>query len=91
MIDTEFVSRKSIPLQARVMGGAEMPIEAILKNATGLPDKYVEMVVSYIHFLQSQTQIESSAHRSIGVLSNRFEYISDDFDEPLSDFREYME
>lgn len=38
-----------------------MPIELLVKNATGFPDKYVEMAVSYIHFLQSQYQQEEKA------------------------------
>ena len=38
-----------------------MPIELLVKNATGLPDKYVEMAVSYIHFLQLQYQQEEKA------------------------------
>ena len=78
-----------------------MPIEMLVKNATGLPDKYVEMAVSYIHFLQTQYQQEQALHpmplarngkpilRQPGLFQGLFT-MRDDFDEPLDDFKEYM-
>ena len=75
-----------------------MPIEQLIKNATGLPDRYVEMAVSYIQFLQVQYK-EKSRQKSAGaerpVLRKAGMYhgmgrISDDFDAPLDDFKEYM-
>ena len=33
-----------------------MPIELLVKNATGLPDQYVEMAVNYIRALQARYQ-----------------------------------
>lgn len=38
-----------------------MPIETLVKNVTRLPDKYVEMAVSYIQFLQAQYQQEQQS------------------------------
>lgn len=71
-----------------------MPIEMLVKNATGLPDKYVEMAVSYIHFLQSQYQQEEKAEsqktRQLGILSSKFHSIAEDFDQTPDCFREYI-
>ena len=67
-----------------------MSIDQVVKEATHLPDEYVAMVVSYIQFLQFQVNAESKKERKLGVLSDRFEFISDDFDAPLEEFREYM-
>ena len=67
-----------------------MPIDKVVKDATNLPDEYVAMVVSYIQFLQFQVNKKTPQTRTLGLLSNRFEFISDDFNEPLEDFREYL-
>ncbi len=79
-----------------------MPLEALVKSCTGLPDKYVEMAVSYIHFLQSQYQQERASEpakktagngkpilRTPGMLKGKIT-VSDDFDAPLDDFKDYM-
>ena len=63
-----------------------MPIEQVVKEATHLPDEYVAMVVSYIQFLQFQVNNGNSKERKLGVLSDRFEFIADDFDAPLKEF-----
>ena len=71
-----------------------MPIELLVKNATGLPDKYVEMVVSYIHFLQSQCQQEEKTglekKRQLGILSPKFHSMAEDFDQTPDCFKEYV-
>ena len=78
-----------------------MPIELLVKNATGLPDKYVEMAVSYIHFLQAQFQQEqasgpaSLAGNGKPILRKAGKYkgkisVPEDFNAPLDDFKEYM-
>lgn len=76
-----------------------MPIELLVKNATGLPDKYVEMVVNYIHDLQAKYQQEANEKaKTINgkpILRVPGEYkglisMSEDFDAPLDDFKEYM-
>ena len=72
-----------------------MPIDVMVKEATGLPDKYVDMVVSYIHFLQYQLKTEedtvhSTGKRKLGILSDRFHSIADDFDETPDCFEDYV-
>ena len=47
-----------------------MPIEALVKEATGLPDKYVDMVVSYIHFLQYQNLQERQTDTAIAYYNH---------------------
>jgi len=72
-----------------------MPIEMLVKNATGLPDRYVDMAVSYIHFLEAQYQQEkertaTAQKRPLGILSGKFRSISEDFDQTPECFKEYM-
>ena len=72
-----------------------MPIDVIVKEATGLPDKYVNMVVSYIHFLQYQLKTEEekgrvSGKRQLGILADKFHYMADDFDETPDCFEDYV-
>ncbi len=70
-----------------------MPIDVMVKEATGLPDKYVDMVVNYIQFLQYQVKTEeahSSNKRELGVLADKFHSIADDFDETPDCFKEYI-
>ncbi len=71
-----------------------MPIDVMVKEATGLPDKYVDMVVNYIQFLQYQVKTEEEAHssnkRELGVLADKFHSIADDFDETPDCFKEYI-
>ena len=72
-----------------------MPIELMVKNATGLPDRYVDMAVSYIWYLEAQYQQEQrnatvAQKRTLGTLSGQFHYISDDFDQMPDCFKEYM-
>lgn len=60
-----------------------MPIEAVLKNATGLSDRDVDMVVSYIRFLQSRSESgkNGQARRTLAPLADKFHSIAPDFDE----------
>lgn len=71
-----------------------MPIDVMVKETTGLPDKYVDMVVNYIQFLQFQAKAEeetqSSKKRELGILADRFHSIADDFDETPDCFKEYV-
>lgn len=70
-----------------------MPLDVMVKEATGLQDKYVDMVVSYIRFLQHQAKTEeaaqSSNNRQLGIMAGRFQSIADDFDETPDCFEEY--
>lgn len=72
-----------------------MPIEVMVKEATGLPDKYVDMVVSYIHFLQYQVNENNKdtplkPMRKMGIMADRFHFIADDFDETPDCFEDYV-
>ena len=73
-----------------------MPIEAFLKNATGLPDKYVEMAITYINYLQTQYQQSMQATvngKPILRTPGKYEgmiFLAPDFDAPLDDFKEYL-
>ena len=40
--------------------------------------------------LRQQHEPIGAPARQLGVLSDRFEFISDDFDAPVPEFREYM-
>ena len=80
--------------KVRLKGGKLVSIEMLVKNATGLPDKYVEMAVSYIHFLQSQYQQEEKTElkkkRQLGILSPKFHSMAEDFDQTPDCFKEYV-
>ena len=71
-----------------------MPIDVMVKEATGLPDKYVDMVVNYIRFLQFQAKAEEqkqfSNKRKLGITADKFHSIADDFDETPDCFKEYV-
>ena len=72
-----------------------MPIDVLVKKTTGLPDKYVDMVVSYIHFLQYQLKNEeditqTANKRKLGILADRFHSMADDFDETPNCFEDYV-
>lgn len=71
-----------------------MPIEVLVKEATGLPDKYVDMAVSYIRYLQYQCSEEnkkiSATKRKVGLLANKFHGMTEDFDEIPDIFKEYV-
>ena len=71
-----------------------MPLDVMVKEATGLQDKYVDMVVSYIRFLQHQAKMEEAAqfsdNRQLGIMAGRFHSIAEDFDETPDCFKEYV-
>ncbi|MBQ7436715.1 MAG: DUF2281 domain-containing protein [Oscillospiraceae bacterium] len=70
-----------------------MPLETMVKQATGLPDKYVEMAVTYISFLQQQFAAETEKKvkkRSVGLYADRFHSIADDFDATPDLFEDYI-
>ena len=72
---------------------------AILKNVEKLPDSAKQSVLLYTEFLASQyaeekskVEISSSKKRRSGILTGTFVLpLPNDFDEPLEDFKEYME
>ncbi len=72
-----------------------MPIDVLIKEATDLPDEYINMAVTYIQFLQFQYEKkkgeDSKPKRILGTLSSKFHWIADDFDETPDCFAEYIE
>ena len=69
-----------------------MPIDILTKEASVLPDEYVDMAISYVRFLQTQYFKEKKGHkgRVLGILSDKFHSIADDFDETSECFGEYV-
>ena len=71
-----------------------MPLEALVRESTGLPEQYVQMAVSYIQFLQYQYSTTAEevpvSRRKLGMMADRFVSISDDFDETPEGFEEYL-
>lgn len=68
-----------------------MPIDILTKEASVLPDEYVDMAISYVRFLQTQYFQEKKGHkgRALGILSDKFHSIAEDFDETPECFEEY--
>ncbi|MEG4488832.1 type II toxin-antitoxin system VapB family antitoxin [Microcoleus sp. D2_18a_B4] len=68
---------------------------AILKNLEKLPESVKQAVLDYIEFLvnryaQEVPQTEKAAKRGgLGIWKGKI-WMSDDFDEPLEDLKDYM-
>lgn len=65
----------------------------LLKKVSKLPENLKEEVGNYIDFLL-QKQIEEELPKKplkFGMMKDTFIMVSDDFDEPLDDFKEYMQ
>lgn len=64
----------------------------LLKKVSELPENLKEELDSYIDFLL-QKQAEADLPKKplkFGMMKDTFIMVSDDFDEPLDDFKEYM-
>lgn len=73
-----------------------MSLDILVKEAQGLPEELIMNAVTYLRFLKftmenakPQTLPEKKKKRKAGLLKGLIK-ISDDFDEPLDDFEEYM-
>ena len=65
----------------------------LLKKVSELPDNLKEEVDNYIDFLlqkRAETGFPKKPLR-YGMMKGTFVTMSDDFDEPLDDFKEYMQ
>lgn len=58
---------------------------------TALPNNLKKEVEDFIAFLQSKAEPEKKNIRRTYGYAKGFFTMSDDFDEPLEDFKEYME
>ena len=73
-----------------------MSFEQQLKAETGLPDKYVEILMHYMRFLQREYQEEQARETAPAApirKSGRYQgkgWMAEDFDAPLEDFKEYI-
>jgi len=70
-----------------------MTTALIEQKLASIPEEYLEEVSTFLDFLSyriknSQTQ-RKSAKRIPGIMKGDI-YMSDDFDAPLDDFKEYM-
>ncbi len=75
-----------------------MPYDGAMQAAfKKLSPEQQTAVYQYVLFLVNTPSVEITIHeqkhqkRKLGVLSNRFRGISDDFNEPLPEFGEYMQ
>ncbi|WP_353722511.1 DUF2281 domain-containing protein [Dyadobacter sp. 676] len=64
----------------------------LLKKVSELPENLKEELDSYIDFLlQKHAEADlSKKPLKFGMMKDTFIMVSDDFDEPLDDFKEYM-
>ena len=69
-----------------------MLIDILTKEASVLPDEYVNMAISYVRFLKTQyfQKKKEPEERVLGILSDKFHSIADDFDETSECFGEYV-
>ena len=68
--------------------------DAIISNIEKLPEKYLREVLDFSEFLlgKARHQEEDTGSSRGGFGATKGDYIiSDDFDEPLEDFKEYMQ
>ena len=76
-----------------------MPMNALVKEAQGLSEKAILDVIRYMRFLKFETDSFNNVDapgtqprrkiRKAGIWKGQIK-MSDDFDAPLDDFKEYM-
>lgn len=64
----------------------------LLKKVSQLPENLREEVGNYIDFLLQKRAEEDLPKKPLkfGMMKDTFVMVSDDFDEPLDDFKDYM-
>ena len=69
-----------------------MVIDMINKEASGVSDDILKQVLNYLKYLKREEDVSSAPvdRSSLRDLFAKKGWISDDFDEPLADFAEYM-
>jgi len=74
-----------------------MPIDLLMKETDGVSDDIIMSAVYYIRFLKNEKKAEKEKVKKNGNIRGLYGiykgkgWMSDDFDEPLEDFKEYME
>ena len=72
-----------------------MAIETLMQEAEGTSEEILEKVVSYLKFLKYEAKNENTSNpgkkkrRPYGIYHGTIK-MSDDFNAPLNDFKEYM-
>ncbi len=66
-----------------------MKNEAILEKINTLPIELQKEVEDFKDFLKSKVDLKKADKRKLGLLKGKIK-MSDDFDEPLDEFKEYM-
>ncbi|MBQ7158189.1 MAG: DUF2281 domain-containing protein [Treponema sp.] len=70
-----------------------MPYEILEKKIKQIPETYIPEVVNFLDLLQYKIRAEQTSQkkpkRQFGLLKGQI-WMSDDFDAPLEDFKEYM-
>ncbi len=70
-----------------------MPYAVLEQKIKQIPEQYFAEVVNFLDLLQykirAQQAEEKKPKRQLGLLKGQI-WMSDDFDEPLEDFKEYM-
>jgi hypothetical protein len=70
-----------------------METQTLIQKINGLPlleKKEVDDFVEFLIFKKKNLKINSNKKRAFGVFKNKIK-MSDDFDAPISDFKNYME
>ncbi len=62
----------------------------IYKEILTLPDELKKEVIDFVAFLKFKNQAKPKKQRKAGLAKGLIK-MSDDFDEPLDDFKEYMQ
>lgn len=73
---------------------AEMTDIQLYKEIESLPDDLKKQALDFVTFLKqkakSSSNKEQPKERKAGIAKGYFVEMSDDFDEPLEDFKDYM-
>ena len=74
-----------------------MPLDLLMKETSDASDDIIMSAVYYIRFLKNEKKGENLEVKRKGNIRDLYGiykgkgWMSDDFDEPLEDFKEYME
>ena len=72
-----------------------MTIEALIREAQGTSEEILDKVIRYLKYLKKETaegiasESEGQKRRPYGIYRGQIK-MSEDFDVPLDDFKEYM-
>jgi len=71
-----------------------LEFNSYVKNGTiAIPDDLISVIQNEVHVIVKPTREQNNAppkHPYAGCMKGVFTYMSDDFNEPLDEFKEYM-